>query len=159
MFRRRSKALPALLAPVAVATLLGLYVFGAIPYRVYVIHTGSMSPTIPPRSAVLVREGRYQPGQVIAFRRPGGIVTHRLVSLNADGTLNTKGDANRSLDPWRVQRRDVIGGVVLAPHMVGFALVYLRSPLGAASLALAFLLTWQTGGIARLARTPRVARS
>ena len=39
-----------LLLPAVAVTVLALYLGGAVPYRVYVIHTGSMSPTIPSRA-------------------------------------------------------------------------------------------------------------
>ena len=76
-----------------------LLVTGVLPYRIFVVHTGSMTPTIPSRSAVIVREGSYHVGQVISFESPNGIVTHRLVARNAQGLLTTKGDANRTADP------------------------------------------------------------
>lgn len=135
--------------PVLVGAILALDLAGAIPYRVYVIHTGSMSPTIPSRSAVLVREGRYHLGQAITFHENGTTVTHRIVGFNADGTIDTKGDADATRDPWHVPTSNVVGGVVLAPHFVGFALVYVRSPLGGASILLAVLAVWQTVGLAR----------
>jgi signal peptidase I len=134
--------------PLVAGALLALYLTGSIPYRVYVVHTGSMSPAIPSRSAVLVHVGHYRVGQVISFREHGATVTHRLVALNGEA-VTTKGDADRSRDPWQVRRADIIGGVVLAPHFVGFALVYVRSPLGAASILLAFLAVWQTVGLTR----------
>ena len=135
--------------PALAGTLLVLYATGSIPYRVYVIHTSSMSPAIPSRSAVLVRASRYRVGQVITFREHGETITHRLVGFDHDGAAVTQGDANRSPDPWRVPRADIVGGVVLAPHFVGFALVYVRSPLGAASVLLALLAIWQTVGLSR----------
>jgi signal peptidase len=122
---------------------------GTVPYRVYVIHTGSMSPTIPLRSAVIVREHQYHVGQVITFRVNGELVTHRLLSFNADGMTNTKGDGNKTADPWHVQRSAIVGGVVLAPHEVGFLLVYLKTPAGAASILLLILFIWQTFGLDR----------
>ncbi len=76
-----------------------LLVTGKLPYKIYVVHTGSMIPTIPPKSAVIVKEGVYHVGQVISFHTVNGIVTHRLVKRNADGTLVTKGDGNRTVDP------------------------------------------------------------
>ncbi|HST13365.1 MAG TPA: signal peptidase I [Gaiellaceae bacterium] len=136
-------------ASAVVFVVLALDVAGLIPYRVYVIHTGSMGPTIPSRSAVLVREGRYHRGQAITFHVNGITVTHRLVAFNADGTVDTKGDGNDTRDPWHVPRADIVGGVVLAPHYVGFVLVYIRSPLGAGSLLLACIAVWQTVGLAR----------
>jgi len=135
--------------PILAGTLLALYLTGTVPYRVYVIHTGSMAPAIPSRSAVLVHVGHYHAGQVVSFRVHGETVTHRLVAIGHDGTIVTKGDADTSTDPWRVPRSSILGGVVLAPHFVGFALVYLRSPLGAASILLALLAVWQTVGLTR----------
>ena len=156
MLRKSLRTGSLLLLPALAVTVLGLYAAGAVPYKVYVIHTGSMSPAIPSRSAVIVREGRYHVGQVITFRVHGMLVTHRLVAVHRDGTIVTKGDADSSVDPWQARTQDIVGGVVLAPHMAGFAIVYLRSPLGAASIVLALLLFWQTLGLARR-RPTRIA--
>ena len=149
MPKLRLATLATLLVPLLVACVLALYLTGAVPYRVYVVHTGSMSPTIPSRSAVVVREGSYHVGQVVTFREHGVTVTHRLVAANPDGTFDTKGDANRTIDPWRIRRADIIGGVVAAPHFVGYALVYLKLPAGAASILLAILAVWQAAALTR----------
>lgn len=149
MPRLRPVTLATLAAPLLAACVLALYLAGVLPYRVYVVHTGSMSPAIPSRSAVVVREGRYHVGQVVTFREHGVTVTHRLVAAYPDGTFATKGDANRSIDPWRIRRADIIGGVVAAPHLVGYALVYVKLPAGAASVVLAILALWQALGLTR----------
>ena len=141
-------AVTAGIVSLALLAVLSAYLFGAIPYHVYVVHTGSMSPTIPPGSAVLVRDGHYHVGQVIAFRERGEIVTHRLVSIRS-GEITTKGDANATADPGQITGKNVIGGVVAAPHLLGFFLVYLRVPTGLASILCAVLLIWQTPGLAR----------
>lgn len=136
-----------LVPPLLAAAAAALYLTGAVPYRVYVIHTGSMSPTIPSRSAVVVHLGHYHVGQAVTFRVRGVTVTHRLVAVDTDGRLHTKGDANRSPDPWTISPADVVGGVVLAPHLAGFALVYGRTLPGALSLVLALLALWQAAGL------------
>ena len=115
---------------------------GVLPYKVYIVHTGSMTPTIPSRSAVIVREGVYHVGQVISFESQNGLVTHRLIARKADGVLVTKGDANRTADPGSTTAAQVIGGVVAAPRMLGYWLVYLKNPMGAASLFLTILCLW-----------------
>lgn len=129
----------ALLALVVPAILLAS---GALPYRLYVIHTGSMSPTIPSRSAVVVREGTYRLGQVITYRTSNGVVTHRFIKRNANGELATKGDANRAEDPSTISHAQVIGGVVAAPRMLGYWIVYFKQPAGLASLFLAVVCAW-----------------
>ena len=133
-----------LLAVVLLAALVPavLLATGVLPYKVYIVHTGSMTPTIPSRSAVIVREGAYHVGQVITFVSRNGIVTHRLIARKADGVLVTKGDANRTADPGSTTASQVIGGVVAAPRMLGYWLVYLKNPMGAASLFLTILCLW-----------------
>ena len=115
---------------------------GVLPYKLYIVHTGSMSPTIPPKSAVFVQDGVYHLGQVITFESVNGVVTHRLIKRNADGTLVTKGDANRTADPGTVSPSEVIGGVVMAPRMLGYWLAYLKNPAGLASLFLTIVCLW-----------------
>ena len=134
------------------ATVLGALLIGAAlagaarglaTHRLYAITTGSMSPTIPPRSLVVIDTGHYELGQPITFMHKGGLITHRFVGTNTDGTLVTKGDANRSADPYDVQPADVLGGVIASPAQLGYWLVYLKNPLGMGSLAVSLLLLYQ----------------
>lgn len=122
---------------------LALFQAGDLPYRLYVVHTGSMSPGIPPESAVVVREGQYRVGDVVSFTEHGSVVTHRLIAIEPDGTIETKGDANRSADPWHVPVTNIIGRVVAAPRRLGYLLMYMRTPAGGASLVVALLCLWQ----------------
>jgi len=87
-----------------------------IPYEIRVVTTASMSPTITPYSVVLVHRGQYEVGQPISFQTPNGVVTHRLIAVNADGTLATKGDAVSTIDPSFEPADKVIGGVKLIIH-------------------------------------------
>jgi len=125
-----------------------LFVSGKLPYKIYVVHTGSMTPTIPSDSAVIVKEGVYHVGQVISFRTQHGVVTHRVVKRNADGTLVTKGDANQTADYGSIQPSQVIGGVVAAPQMVGYWLWYLKKPTGLASVIMTIVCLWLIYSIA-----------
>ncbi len=111
-------------------------------YRVYAVQTGSMSPGIPARSLVVVKVGHYQMGEPIAFQIGHEVVTHRLVGRNDDGTYVTKGDGNHAADFTPVPAQDIIGGVVLSEPNLGFWLVYVTSPLGAASIAMSLLLLY-----------------
>ena len=131
---------------VAVLALIGapvvLIATGALPYRAYVVQTGSMIPTIPPESLVVVEAHEYSMGQVITFVRDGHVVTHRLVAENADGSLVTRGDANEADDASAVLAADVIGGVVASPPKIGFWVVYFQNPLIVGSLVLCGLSFW-----------------
>ena len=92
------------------ATAFVLHQAGSLPYRVYVVHTGSMIPTIPPESVVVVREGEYHVGEVISFVEHGNVVSHRLMAIHPNGTITTKGDGNRTADPWHVPVSHIIRG-------------------------------------------------
>lgn len=127
-----------------------LYITGVIPYRIFVVHTGSMDPTIPSGSAAIVRVGEYQVGQPVTFDIHGTTVTHRLVAINAeDGTITTKGDANRSVDPWHAPVSNITGGVVATPRYLGFLLVFLFKTTGGLGVLLFAACIWQCFGFAR----------
>lgn len=125
---------------VALAVTLGALM--APHYRVYAVRTGSMLPSIQPKSAVVVRRGIFEIGDVITFRTKSGLVTHRLIAVNANGTLRTKGDANETPDPGSLSPNQVVGQVIAAPRMVGYWLVYLSTPAGLASVLALLLSLW-----------------
>jgi signal peptidase len=127
---------------VALVALLVMRETGHLPYKVYVIHTGSMSPTIPPKSAVVIREDQYKVGEVVAYRRDHEVITHRLMAIGPHGRITTKGDANRTADPWHVPESRIIGSVVAAPHMVGYWIVYAKNPFGLLAIALGIACLW-----------------
>jgi len=104
-----------------------------------------MEPTIPTKSLVIVRKGAYHVGQPVSFVANGEVVTHRLVAINADGTITTKGDANETVDPWHPPASNIIGGVVAAPRQLGLVVYVLRQPrtvLGLLLLVVAVYLLW-----------------
>ena len=141
--KTRIKLVVWVLLGVTSVALVVLATVGLRTQRYYAVQTGSMTPAIPSKSLVVVEPGRYQVGQPIVFRQHGGIVTHRLVGINADGSLVTKGDANRTPDPSSVSPSDVVGGVIAAPKYLGYWLMYLKSPLGFASFVVNILLIYQ----------------
>lgn len=91
----------ALIAIVAVVTVLVPRLGGATPY---VVLTGSMEPSLPPGSVVVMRPVSMDSlavGDVITYQVRSGdptVVTHRIVSVGRDGegnvVLRTQGDAN-----------------------------------------------------------------
>jgi signal peptidase I len=143
------KILLFVLVPLLAVAAIGVYASGTVPYKVYVVHTGSMAPTIPPKSAVLVREGTYHVGQVVTFTEDGQTVTHRLVSIDANGLITTKGDGNATADPWHVPKSQIIGGVVTTVPELGYWLIYLKNPIGLASVLLTLLVLWQIWSIGK----------
>jgi signal peptidase I len=114
-------------------------------YRVYVVHTGSMTPTYTPGYLVIdapAREG-YQPGDVITFQHSAyttDVVTHRITHITSTGLIHTKGDANRSADVWQIRPDQVRGRVVAGVPLLGYLAVFLRQPPGVGALATSTLM-------------------
>lgn len=103
-----------------------------------VISSGSMSPLIDVGDVVLIDPSITEPGpgSVVAFDHGRGPTVHRVVESHPDGSLLTKGDANREADSSLVESDQLIGtGRILVPFI---GLVRLLPPGGAiAVLALA----------------------
>ncbi len=146
---RLKTALKVLLALI-ITGLLALSIIVAVFFRLYPIHTGSMTPALAMKSLIFVREGPYHKGDVITFHHrtiTGGdeVITHRFIARDKNGLIITKGDANPSPDAWPVKDQDVIGKVVRCVPQAGYWLVYLKSPTGLGSfllLGVAFWLLW-----------------
>ncbi len=96
------------------------------PYRLYTVTTGSMVPTIPVGSIVVVNTADHHiaPGRIIAFRpplAPTQVFMHRIHATHANGTFTTKGDALPGIDPWTVAPGDIVGReVAIIPNLAWF---------------------------------------
>ncbi len=99
-------------------------------WRYGILRSGSMSPTMPTGSAIVVEpvgsRTLLHTGDVITFRssdNPDLLVTHRIVQANAyeDGTIayRTQGDANNAPDGWIVTPDQVVGRVIYHVPKVG----------------------------------------
>jgi signal peptidase I len=69
-------------------------------------------------------------GRVISFQdpaRPNHMLTHRVVSINEDGSLTTKGDANPTVDNVPVPPDAVTGMGRLLVQFVGLPVVWVRT--------------------------------
>ncbi len=114
-------------------------------WRPFVIESGSMQPRIDIGDVVLaspVDNANDLLGRVAVFQdpdRPGTMKSHRIVAINADGTLTSKGDANPTVDSLHVPLSDVRG---LGRLLVGFAgLPLIWTQNGQWLLLLGFLLS------------------
>jgi signal peptidase I len=93
-----------------------------------VIQSGSMEPHVHAGDVVLSRalppKALLPLGRVITFRAPPGSahhgdVLHRLVAVNSNGSLVTKGDANARPDSTPLARRDIISKACILIPWVG----------------------------------------
>ncbi|WP_412742429.1 S26 family signal peptidase [Krasilnikovia sp. MM14-A1004] len=98
-----------------------------------VIVSGSMSPRVHRGDVVISSPPApdWQPmvGQVVTVPdqvHPGKTLTHRIIGLDDQGRLLTRGDANGSDDPFRTDRDEVRGiGRLLVPR-IGLATLLMR---------------------------------
>lgn len=124
----KTKVIPALCNLIGTLMLI-LVILSCLPltvpkllnYEIYGVVSGSMEPEIPVGSVVYVEEARPEDipeGDVIAFRRGGFIVIHRVVQNRVvEGEFVTKGDANAAEDRNAIPYRNFAGRV--AYHIPG----------------------------------------
>lgn len=150
-------------------------------FRSYVITGDSMSGDFNRGTLVYEREvptSDLRVGDVITYtpprgEGPGGLVTHRIYSIDEDAKLGTvyvtKGDANADPDPWRFTLdQPTQPRVVAEVPFVGFAYAGLSVRpirmgligLPAALLAIAMLRRmWREAGEEARAAAPATARA
>jgi signal peptidase I len=109
-------------------------------YSAFRVMTGSMAPTIPTDSLIVVRQtdpAALEVGDVISFysRDPsldGAVNTHRILSITQeDGqlTFTTQGDANNVADRYTVRESELVGKVVFVSPLLGRAVRLVSNPL------------------------------
>ncbi len=132
--RRIPKVLVNVLIICAIVPALLAFVATTVPhlwgYRVMVISSGSMEPSISVGDAVLIKPSpkieSIGIGDVITYNPVGakGTTTHRVVAIKeikGDLYFQTKGDANATLDPNLVSAESVYGKLGLTlPKAGGF---------------------------------------
>lgn len=104
---------------------LGLWVAGpavVAGMQPVAITSGSMEPALAVGDVVLLDPpgAELAVGEVVTFRRSdGGLVTHRIVGIDGEGMLTTRGDANADPDARAVAPDDVVGIGGLAVPLAG----------------------------------------
>ena len=124
----------------------------AFGWQPTVITGHSMEPSIARGDVVVVRPAppaAYVPGAVITFsdiNRPGHLITHRVIKVNDDGTLVTRGDNNHDNDPQATPVSSVKGRAVLRVPFAGKPVVWVmdRSWLPLAGTVAVLLLVIRT---------------
>ncbi|MHB8891845.1 MAG: signal peptidase I [Candidatus Limnocylindrales bacterium] len=111
----------ALVAVLALLALVDGGIFGTPWYRFVSVEGGSMAPAIGRGDLILVAPApaRVEPGMILVLRVGGQLVTHRVVSVNPDGTFVTRGDANTVDDAWAGQPVSVEGEYLATVPVLG----------------------------------------
>lgn len=118
-----------LVVALGTATIIVPAVVGGMPLSIL---TGSMRPTYPPGTLVVIKPTEVEDiaiGDVITFQLDSGqptLVTHRVIERSVDSAsgevrFTTQGDANNTPDPEQVQPVQVRGTVWYAIPYLGWA--------------------------------------
>lgn len=103
--------------------------------RMYIVDSGSMEPTLPLNSLIVVKEktaDEIEVGDILTYDVAEGTrVTHRVIELGENKEyFITQGDANNVADSMPVERENVIGAVTLIIPYIGYGLRFLSSTPG-----------------------------
>jgi signal peptidase len=119
------------------AVVLGLSLWATVPralgWEPTLIDGGSMTPALRRGDVILLRDAGADSiavGSVITFSDPADpdrLVTHRVVGIEPDGRLVTRGDANAVSDSTLVALDAVRGRAVLRIPAVGLPIVWVRN--------------------------------
>lgn len=131
---------------ITIAGLAALSAFGfPKSYRLFVVQSGSMEPTIRTGSLAIVRpESQFKKGDIITFKvkqeadikNPNLLISHRIVDIkngNSGTSFITKGDANKTPDMELRPAGNVLDKVI-------FSIPYLGFPVGFAKTQNGFIL-------------------
>lgn len=114
------------------AALLLLSAFGV---RFFTVRTGSMYPTYPVGSVIVVCPTEFselEEGDVITFLSGGNMaVTHRVCQIDKENkTVSTKGDNNNVEDNNSVTEDKILGRVVFSIQYLGYASIFADTVFG-----------------------------
>jgi len=107
-------------------------------FRMFVVMSGSMEPKIKTGSVVLIKDmPSYNINDVITFlaapgasiKKPDSTVTHRIIDIN-EGTIITKGDANKAQDISSIENNQILGKVIIAFPYFGYLFSFSKTQAG-----------------------------
>ena len=102
-------------------------------YKLFVVMSGSMEPTIKTGSVVVVKpEKTYVKGDVITFQDPTKsktTITHRIFEASGSAFL-TKGDANKTPDTTEIRKGQILGKEILTVPFIGFVINFAKTQVG-----------------------------
>lgn len=105
--------------------------------RLYNVSTGSMKPTLPVGSLIIVKsEPDYKIGDVVTYASKNSKipVTHRIVEISQeDNAINyrTKGDANMVPDMETFDKSAIVGKKIFTIPLLGFLVSLAKTRSGA----------------------------
>ena len=115
----------------AVIIIIIMMIVGIGPLKIIGIETPSMTPNINVGDAVVIdknaNKDKLKEKDIIAYKNADGVlVIHRIINVNSDGTFITKGDYNNTSDPLYVNKKQVVGKVMLKIPYIAYPAVVFR---------------------------------
>lgn len=105
-----------------------------LPWRSYVVQSGSMEPSIMTGDLIIIqKQTTYAKNDVITFKDVNQrTVTHRIMEISKSQpvTVTTKGDANQTIDIDTITQEQIIGKVVQVLPKFGYVVRFIKSPWG-----------------------------
>lgn len=105
--------------------------------EIKIVQSGSMSPTVPTGSVVVVQPtDEYEVGDIITFgedTRSEVPTTHRIVDIEViegEYRYTTKGDANEDSDAQSITEDEIVGKMLISIPFLGYILDFARQPAG-----------------------------
>ena len=127
------KRVVSLIIPSLLVIFLVYITSGYFYYHAIVIATGSMTPNILKGDVVVIEKVKNKKdieiGSVIAYKYEDKIIVHRLVrKIDVDNQIYyyTKGDANNSIDNYKIDENMVVGVVNIKIPYIGYPTVWLN---------------------------------
>ena len=128
----------ALILAVVILLCVGVMIAPRFGWHINIVYGGSMESAMDVGSLAVIPPVDPQDvkvGDIITFKWRGSeaLTTHRVVDVaNDEGSLmfTTKGDANEDPDSLGVPPEDVVGRVWMTVPYAGYAMDYIRTPLG-----------------------------
>ena len=115
----------------AVLLFITVLVAGIFKYKMIAIGSNSMMPVYERGDAVIyekITAEKVGIGDIVAFKKSGVIITHRVVEINKGNryTIKTKGDNNNTIDNFDVDASEVLGKVVYKVKYIGYPTIWIN---------------------------------
>lgn len=129
--KKKEKVLLVLTSIICITTV--YFTCGYFKFYAIAIASGSMSPTFNKGDIVVIekiknKKQQINVGDIIAYDYDNKIIVHRLIkiiNINGEKFYYTKGDANNSIDNYKIKREQIRGTVKLYIPFLGYPTVWL----------------------------------
>lgn len=130
-YQKRKNEIVIYIPMIILVSVLIYFISGYFKYYAVAVASGSMEPVISKGDVVVVNQKfvNLNDKDVIAYQYEGRIIVHRIykiVNIDDDYYVYTKGDANSSYDKYKITSDMIIGVVKFKVPLIGYPTVLLN---------------------------------